>query len=243
MFGNSRDDLSDFRGTNPPCYIFSVQQNVEEAAIAFGSRTNLDGGGSCEIGQVLSIRGIDTVADRELLTLYLQSDALGLLAVDRHILPTSAGISATLDDEGLTVDARLIADPDGLTPIPRAFDLASRMPSGTLAYVEVHDLGTTLGDAPSDDDTDELPQTSRGGPRPGYDPTLFLYEHVPGGTGLSERIHQNRKTLLFRAERLIAGCPCDLGCPACVGPSDQGPRKSTALFLLGAMLAAVVDEG
>ncbi|MFO0640110.1 MAG: DEAD/DEAH box helicase [Polyangiaceae bacterium] len=128
---------------------------------------------------------------------------------------------------------------DGLRGVGVALELVA-----TLALMcDPRDLGTTLGDAPSDDDTDELPQTSRGGPRPGYDPTLFLYEHVPGGTGLSERIHQNRKTLLFRAERLIAGCPCDLGCPACVGPSDQGPRKSTALFLLGAMLAAVVDEG
>jgi DEAD/DEAH box helicase domain-containing protein len=79
--------------------------------------------------------------------------------------------------------------------------------------------------------------TMRGGPRPGYDPTLFLYEHVPGGTGLSERIWQNRNELLFRAERLIAGCPCEHGCPSCVGPADAGERKATALFLLGKAIA------
>ena len=147
----------------------------------------------------------------------------------------------------MTTAAEMFLTPGGLLGLTRQSVRVLRRQAKVLTDVGEHIVEGTAeairSTLPSDDDTDELPQTSRGGPRPGYDPTLFLYEHVPGGTGLSERIHQNRKTLLFRAERLIAGCPCDLGCPACVGPSDQGPRKSTALFLLGAMLAAVVDEG
>ncbi len=124
----------------------------------------------------------------------------------------------------------------GLRGVGVALEIVS-----TLALMcDPRDLGTTLGDAPIDDSTGEKPATSRGGPRPGYDPTLFVYEHVPGGTGLSERSWQNRTALLFRAERLIAGCPCEGGCPACVGPSDAGPRKATALFLLGRM---VTSEG
>jgi hypothetical protein len=62
--------------------------------------------------------------------------------------------------------------------------------------------------------------TPAGGPGRGYDPTLYLYEHVPGGTGLSERVYEQQSTLLPRALALIARCPCQAGCPACVGPAD-----------------------
>ncbi len=129
---------------------------------------------------------------------------------------------------------------DGLRGVGVALELVA-----TLALMcDPRDLGTTLGDTglegeasdDADDAADTRPHTRRGGPRPGYDPTLFVHEHVPGGTGLSERIWQNREALLFRAERLIAGCPCDAGCPTCVGPADSGGRKATALFLLGKML-------
>jgi len=65
------------------------------------------------------------------------------------------------------------------------------------------------------------------------EPTLFLYEHVPGGTGLAERIFALRDELFAGARRLIASCPCKAGCPACVGPADtSGNRKRVALELL-----------
>ncbi|HQY65121.1 MAG TPA: DEAD/DEAH box helicase [Polyangiaceae bacterium] len=129
---------------------------------------------------------------------------------------------------------------DGLRGVGVALELVS-----TLALMcDPRDLGTTLGDTGLDDgeaggehDAPRAPpQAARGGPRPGYDPTLFVHEHIPGGTGLSERIWQNRAELLFRAERLVAGCPCEAGCPSCVGPTSDGARKATSLFLLGKML-------
>jgi len=61
--------------------------------------------------------------------------------------------------------------------------------------------------------------------------TLFLYEHVPGGTGLAERIWEQRDVLLARALRMIESCPCANGCPACVGPGEPS-RKETATELL-----------
>ncbi len=64
-----------------------------------------------------------------------------------------------------------------------------------------------------------IPRRVRGGPAPGYSPTLFLYEHTPGGIGLAERIFAQRDVLLARALHLVEGCPCASGCPACVGPS------------------------
>jgi DEAD/DEAH box helicase domain-containing protein len=79
-----------------------------------------------------------------------------------------------------------------------------------------------------------------------YEPTLFLYEPCPGGTGLAERIFEQRAALLLRADKLIATCPCSSGGPACVGPiatqaalgSDGTPlpqRKAVAKDLLASV--------
>jgi DEAD/DEAH box helicase domain-containing protein len=109
----------------------------------------------------------------------------------------------------------------------------------TLALMcDPRDLGTTLGTTSIDDEGDG-PELQKSLPRKGfghlydatYRPTLFLYEHVPGGTGLAERIWERRDVLLARAARMIESCPCDKGCPACVGPGDA-TRKATALELL-----------
>ncbi len=61
----------------------------------------------------------------------------------------------------------------------------------------------------------------------GFHPTLFLFDAVPNGVGLAERIYALAPTLLARAEGLIAGCPCVAGCPGCVGPSetDWGQKR------------------
>jgi DEAD/DEAH box helicase domain-containing protein len=100
----------------------------------------------------------------------------------------------------------------------------------TLALMcDPRDLGCTLGDTALDEEKDcaesgndlpvPIPRKMRGGPQPGYSPTLFLYEHTPGGIGLAERIFEQREVLLARALRLVEGCPCEFGCPACVGPN------------------------
>jgi DEAD/DEAH box helicase domain-containing protein len=95
------------------------------------------------------------------------------------------------------------------------------------------DLGTAMGDDGADapDAPAARPGTHRGGPRPGYSPTLFLYEHVPGGTGLAERIWERHDVILERTLRMVETCPCTAGCPACVGPGDS-PRKAVAIRLL-----------
>ncbi|HEX2470547.1 MAG TPA: DEAD/DEAH box helicase [Candidatus Limnocylindrales bacterium] len=50
------------------------------------------------------------------------------------------------------------------------------------------------------------------------EPTIYLYEAVPGGIGLSERLWQRHEELLSGAADLIAACGCEGGCPACTGP-------------------------
>jgi DEAD/DEAH box helicase domain-containing protein len=66
-------------------------------------------------------------------------------------------------------------------------------------------------------------------------PTIYLYEAVPGGIGLSERLWERHEELLDLAAGLIAGCDCDAGCPACTGPRlEPGvDARQLALRLLG----------
>src|SRR6476659_1390165 len=49
-------------------------------------------------------------------------------------------------------------------------------------------------------------------------PTIYLYEAVPGGIGLSERLWDRHDELLAAAAELIEACGCDGGCPSCTGP-------------------------
>ena len=49
-------------------------------------------------------------------------------------------------------------------------------------------------------------------------PTLYLYDRVQGGVGLSRRLYEAYPALLGAALDVVRGCPCVRGCPACVGP-------------------------
>jgi DEAD/DEAH box helicase domain-containing protein len=49
-------------------------------------------------------------------------------------------------------------------------------------------------------------------------PSLFLFDNVPGGVGLAEKIFELWPLLLKTARELLEACPCASGCPACVGP-------------------------
>ena len=65
-------------------------------------------------------------------------------------------------------------------------------------------------------------------------PRIFLYDAYPGGIGFSEPLFTMHADLLTRTRELIAECPCENGCPSCVGPVGQtGPlAKTVALRIL-----------
>jgi DEAD/DEAH box helicase domain-containing protein len=73
-------------------------------------------------------------------------------------------------------------------------------------------------------------------------PTVYLYESVPGGVGLSERLWQRHDELIAGAMDLISSCGCDAGCPACTGPrlEPDADAKGLALRLLGEIGAGAV---
>ena len=75
-------------------------------------------------------------------------------------------------------------------------------------------------------------------------PTVYLYEAVPGGVGLSERLFERHNELMAGAADLIAGCGCESGCPACTGPRlEPGlDAKALALRLLSALDAGAGED-
>lgn len=67
------------------------------------------------------------------------------------------------------------------------------------------------------------------------DAHVFLYDAYPGGIGFSAPLFRMNDALLAKTTALIASCPCEVGCPSCVGPVGEiGPRaKQVAMALLG----------
>ncbi len=72
-------------------------------------------------------------------------------------------------------------------------------------------------------------------------PTIFIYDHVPGGIGFAKRLFQMHRQLLASAGDLVARCPCSQGCPSCIGPREElnVDAKMCALSLLGVLLSEV----
>ena len=72
--------------------------------------------------------------------------------------------------------------------------------------------------------------------------TIFIYDGHPGGVGITQRGYEQFERLLGDAERLIAECPCESGCPSCVqspkcGNLNEPLHKAGALELMGLMRA------
>ncbi|WP_018393752.1 DEAD/DEAH box helicase [Bacillus sp. 37MA] len=64
-------------------------------------------------------------------------------------------------------------------------------------------------------------------------PTIFLYDHYPGGIGLAEDVYKRFDEVKAAAKDLIEECPCQDGCPSCIGMEIDGmnaKRKSIQLL-------------
>jgi DEAD/DEAH box helicase domain-containing protein len=110
-----------------------------------------------------------------------------------------------------------------------------------LLMCDARDLGTAIGERPpspgSDIEWDESPGVdamSQLAEKEFFEPNLYLYDAYPGGIGFSEPLYRVYTLLLGKTRELIAGCPCENGCPSCVGPvGERGERaKEAALTIL-----------
>ncbi len=66
------------------------------------------------------------------------------------------------------------------------------------------------------------------------EPTVTLYERVPGGVGQAERLYALAGEFLGTARALVEACGCVEGCPSCVGPvlavGSAGKRRALDLL-------------
>jgi DEAD/DEAH box helicase domain-containing protein len=109
-----------------------------------------------------------------------------------------------------------------------------------LLMCDRRDLGTAVGERPPSpgvaaDWQDYVVAQSDGGEvKEFFEPNLYLYDAYPGGIGFSEPLYRVHNLLLQRTRELISACPCEQGCPSCVGPAgDKSERaKEVALAIL-----------
>ena len=65
-------------------------------------------------------------------------------------------------------------------------------------------------------------------------PSVALYDQVPAGIGFSQKLFEIHDELLRRALELVNECPCEDGCPSCVGPAGEngvGGKEETISIL------------
>jgi len=109
------------------------------------------------------------------------------------------------------------------------------------------DLGRAVGDARSDwfAVSGRRHRGPYSAPGDGSDldgplaPTIFLFDSYTGGTGLAERLYEERLALLSRARTAVTGCACERGCPACVGPGAGAEAKALAATMLAGLQQAM----
>lgn len=119
----------------------------------------------------------------------------------------------------------------------------------TVAVVHLmcasRDLHVTLGSrlSPGSENTEPVPIDVAGSAW--QDPTLYLYDDCPGGVGFSEKLFALHDELLRGALDLITTCPCESGCPLCVGPPGLMPvtGKASAIKVLRATTALRLPRG
>ena len=70
-------------------------------------------------------------------------------------------------------------------------------------------------------------------------PTITIYDKAPGGVGYAEQLYASLPALLAAAYDLVAACPCERGCPGCVGPVLEHEYALDTKALAAALLREV----
>ncbi|MEW5900895.1 MAG: DEAD/DEAH box helicase [Acidobacteriota bacterium] len=99
---------------------------------------------------------------------------------------------------------------------------------------DLHDVGVSIGDNITGESVPprDIPlriATFEENPaftEPDFEPNIFIYDNYPGGIGLSPGLFDLEKVLLQHSLKTINVCPCQEGCPSCVGPSRETGKQA-----------------
>jgi DEAD/DEAH box helicase domain-containing protein len=116
-----------------------------------------------------------------------------------------------------------------------------------LLMCDGRDLGTAIGERPlapeesggaivlaeAKDLDRNSPESWMAGQRDFFEPNLYLYDAYPGGIGFSDPLFRAHELLIEKTRELIRACPCDAGCPSCIGPAgDLAPKAKEAAWAI-----------
>jgi DEAD/DEAH box helicase domain-containing protein len=150
-----------------------------------------------------------------------------------------------------TVTARLPYASDDRRDGVVGLSFALRQVAQLLLMCDSHDIGISiLGFGNWDSGfvgsghTPSLDRVNPESPIPSpNDVSVFIYDNYPGGIGFSAPLYEMHGELLAKTSTLIAECPCEYGCPACVGPiGHTGPfAKGVALKILALLIGGAEE--
>jgi DEAD/DEAH box helicase domain-containing protein len=113
---------------------------------------------------------------------------------------------------------------------------------------DIHDVGVSVGDNTSGRSVPprNIPFKIPDEEEPvdfsdiAFEPNIFIYDNFPGGIGLSPSLFDLEKKLLELCRNTIDSCPCQEGCPSCVGPAKESGKlaKQVALHTLNDLLGS-----
>jgi DEAD/DEAH box helicase domain-containing protein len=110
-----------------------------------------------------------------------------------------------------------------------------------LLMCDGRDLGTAISERPpapgvaaNENAPVAVEDVTRSNTDEFFEPNLYLFDAYPGGIGFSEPLFLAHDLLLQKTRELLRACPCESGCPSCVGPAgDLAPKaKEAALAIL-----------
>lgn len=207
-------------------YVRSVDCDYFTDAIDYTQVKELDEFESCPLGAVQAAHG----------EVRINRQVVGFKKVKFYTLENVGAGNLSMPEQEMHTTALWLHFPESflarfpdLTPAEKQNGLTGlanvlRTVGALLLMCDPRDLGITI--------TEDISQGLRA-----FEPNLFLYDTYPGGIGQSAPLYKLVPRLLEGARQLIASCPCDAGCPSCVGPiGEVGERgKEVARRLAGAI--------
>ncbi len=163
-----------------------------------------------------------------------QSGMFGLL----HALESVATLLLMCDrrDLGTAIGER---PPAADSSVPNGAILSEATEGSGLAGKDLNSSRSTTHPFEIDFSPTRLQDALSANAKEFFEPHLYLYDAYPGGIGFSEPLFRTHALLVQKTRELIAACPCEQGCPSCVGPAgDLAPRaKDAALAILDRLCA------
>ncbi|HEY6903137.1 MAG TPA: DEAD/DEAH box helicase [Candidatus Acidoferrales bacterium] len=228
----SRAAQSSFRAEGPDAFAFSRQQAGRDTESR--NLSSIAGNASRAHGDVL-VRS-QVIGFKKIKFFSNENVGDGKLELPENEMHTTA-FWITLDRELLEALPFPLSDrQSGIFGLLHALESMAAL----LLMCDHRDLGTAVGERPPSAGIETEWQGFTGSlrdvaaTREFFEPNLYIYDAYPGGIGFSEPLYRVHDLLLRRTQELIAACPCENGCPSCVGPAGEKAEraKEAALAIL-----------